>query len=323
MTGKEYILKQKAAAESSEAVIGALCWWTIRNQVIEHTTLEEIVREEGLEEYLPNPIRPCGAFRRATRMLQKDTQPAGDADSLKNEECVLVREVDCTDSHIYRKLVTEIRDRDNKELCYEQDTNVIFDKARQAIEITGADQQRKELILNNYTLLNGRYNGERLRVLVKNVIDSTHPTLIRPSGSVYFIPSAHQHKMEKLERVIRQINEKGLLPGRDSTFEYIYVVDSERHREMVWQRFEHQTIGQVNAFMQEAAEALKKSAIKASTAAAYMQRINHVKEAIKEYEQFLERDLVLCKEKLRLAERQAIEILTRVHESGPYAAKCA
>jgi len=316
MTEKEYILQQRAVADSSDATLGALCWWTIRNQVIDHATLEEIVKAEALEPFLPKPIRPCGAFRRATKMVQKDTQPTGEAEQMTHEESILVREVDCTDTHIHRKLVTEVRNRNARELFYRPSTHIAFDKLNQVIEFTGdeGDSETRQHIRDNYALLNGRHNGERLRVLVKNVVDSTHPTLIRPSGSVYFIPAAYQATMEKLERIIHRVNEKGLFPDRESTLEYMYVLDSEKHRQIVWEHFEHQTIGQVEAYLKEAAEVLVKESIKATTAAAFIERVNHIKDGVRTYETSLEKELLLCREKLRFAERQAMEILARATE---------
>lgn len=313
---KSFILQQRATGNETDPILGCLCWWTIRNQIIDHATLKEIVEAENLDQYLPKPIRPCGAFRRATRMVQKDLQPVDEAVS-KDDESIFVREVDCSETHIFRKLVTEIRDKAAKELSYQQTADITFNKVTQDIDITGADAGTKNRILQNYELLNGRHNGERLRVLVKNIMDSTSPTLIRPSGSVYFIPACHRSKVEKLERIVQQINMKGTIKDQTLTFEHIGVLDSEKHREMVLKHFETQTVGQVNSFMAEATQVLKDNRwIKPGVAARFMESVQRSRQAVKTYEDMLEKDLFLCREKVAVAQQQALDILARVKDES-------
>ncbi|MFH1147485.1 MAG: DUF6744 family protein [Pseudomonadota bacterium] len=235
----------------------------------------------------------------------------------KDDESIFVREVDCSETHIFRKLVTEIRDKAAKELSYQQTADITFNKTTQDIDIAGADTNTKNRILQNYDLLNGRHNGERLRVLVKNIMDSTSPTLIRPSGSVYFVPACHRSKVEKLERIVQQINIKGTVQDQTLTFEHIGVLDSEKHREMVLKHFETQTDGQINAFMAEATQVLKENrSIRPGVAARFMESVQRARKAVKTYEDMLEKDLFLCREKVAIAQQQALDILARVKDES-------
>ena len=59
---------QQRIADAGGNRLGSLLWWSLNDNRIDEATLCGIAQRHGLsEKYLPRPIKPTQAFRRAWR----------------------------------------------------------------------------------------------------------------------------------------------------------------------------------------------------------------------------------------------------------------
>jgi hypothetical protein len=77
------------------------------------------------------------------------------------------------------------------------------------------------------------------------IIKSMSPTLVRPSGAVYFIPYAHADMVQKMEILSKELAAYGIT-DYESAFESIPLIDADKTRALVEVRFEEQNTRDVD-----------------------------------------------------------------------------
>src|SRR5690606_38538410 len=105
-----------------EQILGHLMWFSVGKQLVKSDDLLVKLQQAGLEEtWLPNPIRPMDAFRRATKEIETrlNTSQAGVFENY------LVREVSIDEKQIQRNIVIETVDQSGKRLDYDSQAAII------------------------------------------------------------------------------------------------------------------------------------------------------------------------------------------------------
>lgn len=187
--------------EQQEGIIGHLMWYSVGGQLIRWDELEKKLLAAGLDKgWMPNPIRPPDAFRRATSEIQTRKATA-QADVYEN---YLVREVYSDKDMVQRNIVVETVDQRGKRLDYNSRAAVLtLDKKTQNISIVSSYPPAEELAREaerKFYLYRDHYSSQHIRVMLANILKSLAPTPVRPSGGVYFVPSVHTEGLTKLCR---------------------------------------------------------------------------------------------------------------------------
>lgn len=108
---------QFVAKTEGQGSIGHLFWYSIQNVKISREELEQKMNLFQIDtKYLPNPIRPADAFRRATQELKRTKVPTMKQNVYLN---YLTREVMTDTQFTQRNVVVESVDRAGKKLAYE------------------------------------------------------------------------------------------------------------------------------------------------------------------------------------------------------------
>lgn len=95
--------------EVTSANLGVLFWFTVPELKIERPALANAYAQAGIPaSFLPSPIQPADAFRRATSRLHREGDPVS----------VLIREAGSDKEGIVRQAVVEVRRKNEKSLRY-------------------------------------------------------------------------------------------------------------------------------------------------------------------------------------------------------------
>lgn len=187
--------------EEGEGIIGHLFWYSIGEDLYNRQALEKVLQNNGLSTgFMPNEIRIVDAFRRATK----------DVETRRNlgnglYENYMVRDVYADTSLAVRHIVLETVDSHGKRLSYnEKEAILTLDKKNDHFQIQAAPDSLAESLGNEakrlYETYKSHHNGQAVRGMVQSLLKTLSPTPVRPSGGVYFIPSAHSVELAKLVR---------------------------------------------------------------------------------------------------------------------------
>lgn len=204
-----------ASRQDGQGKLGSLFWYSISQQLISRERLKRTFDEAAMDQrWLPNPIRPADAFRRATWDVQK---------KLKKVETptatiflnFLIREVYSDHKRVQRNIVIEQVDKKGRKLAYNPTATVIeFNKESGSISISASrtmdwgEQNAKELALDakdRFETYCRHYDAQTLRAMVKKVLASLSPTAVRPSGGVYFVPRHHQNELDRVVDLVSRL----------------------------------------------------------------------------------------------------------------------
>ncbi len=273
--------------------LGSLCWYTVYDVKISRSCLEDKFIDAGVDLfYMPNPIKPIDAFRRATAELEENKLPRGE--TFQN---YLVREVLCDKASVIRQLIRETVDSKNVRLEYTKVGEIIFNRDCEQIRIVDCGAgYRLNKVEDLFIKYKENYDGQHLRRVVRTIIADMNPTAVRPSGGVYFIPQKYQGKLLTLEKLVKSL---------DGEFFSIPVIDQENSRDMLYQKFKEQ-VGQSIAQMKDV---LQSSQASKSEIVRVIDKSKKMFKQIEEYENLLNRNLADLKVGVDVLKEQIIALL--------------
>lgn len=215
-----------ATTQSKDDSLGHLFWFSIGQQMNKVDELEQKLINSGVgKEWMPNPIRPVDAFRRATRETQTK-KPTATAGVYQN---FLMREIYSDNEIVQRNIVVETVDQKDKKLGYETQSGVIkLDKKNGTFSYEATDSEILELCKEaeqKFYLYRDHYSGQHIRVMVTKILGSLAPTPMRKNGMIYFIPKAMNDGLNNLVTFIRSLD--------NSEGYQVPVIDSTDNRHMV------------------------------------------------------------------------------------------
>jgi len=171
--------------------LGTLLWWSLNNSRIHHAALEDLARKYGLDSrYLPSPVKPVGAFRRAWRHASTRLEPG-----------FMLRQIADTNDSIVVGLVEERADNAVLDLNYTTQARISFDKVSGTLK---CDCQHvtfsKVLELYQHHLA---HTTQDVRFILSAFVRESGVSL-RQHGGTYFIPSKCRATLDAVSCVVSE-----------------------------------------------------------------------------------------------------------------------
>ncbi len=288
--------------------LGYLSWYTVPSDLkVTRQQMEDAFITSGIStSQMPDPIRPHDAFRRATSRVRKERIPVpGVKDNFYN---TLVREIRCDDQEVLRHLVIETVDAQNAVLTYQEVAAFRFCRVSNNMNfsyLTSPDPNLYPIIDNIRQSAEDKfqqyvkyYAGAHIRRMIISLLNTLSPTLVRPSGAVYFIPRRYEDDVIALQTLGKTLG---------AEFITLPVIDAENAREMVLNAFKKQTINTIH----ELTEALKEPDITAYRVGSLMNQSKELLSRVREYEGLLQNKLADLQSHVEIIQLQMKNVLTK------------
>lgn len=252
--------------------LGSILWFTVSGGTTTLADLQEWFAELGLDpKYLPPPINPTDAFRRATSEAKVEY-----VDSDGNPVTLIMKEVEHSADRVVRRIHKETLDRKKKDHTY--DTHMgeaVFYKPGKAASAQGLGQHKVRFSTNpnlapgelehvNRLIAeaNARYHhlctyltGQALRFVVRDYVVDLNAIPVRPSGGVYFVHKSRQETVDKLVELVSRM-------GGSSRLHTMPLIDTSSQRSMLIDQFEEAMVSEVEKLVEEMSAALEKATTK-------------------------------------------------------------
>lgn len=295
-------LKNYAAVENVDGKpLGYLTWYTVSEIEITRDDLEDKLRNSGFESYMPRPISPSDAFRRATSECQRKNVETSQTGLYFN---YLIREVYSDTKEIIRHLVIEARDKKSKKLYYEPDTAIIrYDKKGDRVDYQAFSQMADNLVQEALTLFNKHritYTPRHIRDIVSTILSSMAPVPVRPSGGVYFVPQKYEDTLGSFVALVGQL-------GGSEAFR-VPLIDIAENKDMVRQKLNDY----INDTIKHSASVLKDNRFDKSLANIKLKEIKKVMSDYEMYQETLQLSMEDMNSSLGLLRQQARAILDKI-----------
>jgi len=301
-------------------VLGNLAWYSLTDVKIKRGDLMEMLAKHNIPvDNMPPEISPANAFRRATTKVNKERSRHDKLNADGTTNVVLIRNVANNEREIVKHIIAEKRDETNKMLSYEQVGTLIFD--RDLGEMRGTAHANYNSVVNAaleyYEAMCEFYNGKAMRALIRGLVHGTNPVNVRPAGGVYFISKEHEAIVNSLEGFVKDTNAFAVSESGEAVFEFIPLLDMEKQRKMIFDKYESQCESSVEATLTELADVLKSDAAPSKrTIAAYVTEVKTLKAGIETYEALLERDMDTGRAKLAALQMQVAQLLNKAAVSA-------
>lgn len=203
------------------SLLGFVFWYSVTSEAeVTRVELENQFKELDIDEaWLPNPIRPSDAFRRATKEIQRRKVQTSDPGKFQN---FLVREVFSDNTAIQRNIVIETVDQSGKRLNYDAKAAVMtLTKDNNDFSISSEHNTARELAneakqrFNKYI---DYYSAQQIRIMINKYLSSLAPTPVRRNGGIYFIPKSFSKELNKLLLLCDFLQSEGVsIPLQDTS----------------------------------------------------------------------------------------------------------
>lgn len=315
---------------NADNILGNLVWFSVSDLEILRDDLVKMANNVGLpEKFVPAPIRPSDAFRRATSEVGGVLKASDEV-----TEVLMVREVLSDETRVVRHLIREKRDKKNVRLSYEQIGIIEFERQWGTVSITALIDEAKPA-LNKAKILYGKYRdyfvGDHLRKMIKSVLNECQAVNVRPTGGVYFAPKEYEPTIKALNYLVK------MLPGNSIEMHFVPLVDSIEQKTMLEEKLRSHVLTQVsqlgsmlggNAEMLGVKKTLKSLAsefaatlreqkvVSKATANNAIYQLQELKQQVTEYESLLETNLGEVRGTLDILRKQVRVMLDRVNVEG-------
>ena len=290
--------------------LGCLLWYTVSDVLkIPVETLEQDLKEIGLEKYMPRKINPRDAFRRVTKEMEVRKEQYSQ-DTYIN---LLVRNVRIGEGEVVRQLVREVVDGKNTRLEYKPVLQFSIGEGDRLAttslvdNLTSTEQKSMKELPNQLEKACNYYNGVHIRYMLWKMLKECNAISVRPNGGVDFIQQAYISTIEKIKELSKKLNQ---YEGNVRLWS-IPVIDATEHREMIQESLEAQVLGSSNALIHEMKTIMNDAKRTLSTKAiqGYADRVRALKELVKEYEESLEFQAIEAQENLKLAMQFTVQLM--------------
>jgi hypothetical protein len=160
------------------------------------------------------------------------------------------------------------------------------------------------------------YTGKHIKDMVYRMLNSTTPVSVRPAGGVYFVANTYSGLVQSLEVFVTDINAWGVTGTGDAVFESVPMLDIEKQRKLIFDKYESQCTYSVDTTLGELAKILKSSKTPTKgTLTNYVNKVKELKNGIARYETLLERDLNISRTKCQVLQEQVLQLLDKASVS--------
>ncbi|MCD6453851.1 MAG: hypothetical protein J7L62_00935 [Candidatus Aminicenantes bacterium] len=234
-------------------VLGVIVWFSIGDMRVPRKALEDAFKKYKIpDEYMPHPLRPVDAFRKATKSIEKTFHKRNKKGEVTEEITILVRETITGEKKVIRRLVKEVKIPSKDRLSYETEFGrAVFhrDNTRVVVEIKDPEYTWVEdKILWEYEVFKNSYDGNGIRRMVRNILYQQRPIMMRPAGSVYFIPRENQKIVYKLADMVNELAKSYASSLWETIFLITPFLDISQNRDLVvtrWKLYVKETLEKV------------------------------------------------------------------------------
>jgi len=291
-------------------ILGHLLWYGLRDVRIGRQDLQDLLNSAGIGSFnMPPEIRPPDAFRRATTSIS--TRTPTDLGDGKFEN-IKGRDVFSDSKEIVRHIIREETDSQNKVIHYGKIGQVVYNRVleKMSVGISPRYEHHKNKIIKVYNELVDNYTGKHIRDMVYKMVHDTNPVNVRPAGGVYFVANTYTETVESLETFVASINQYGVTGTDEAVFESVPMLDIEKQRKLIFDKYESQCSVSVEATLGELAHLLKADkAPSPKIKTNYVNKVKELKAGIDKYEELLERDMESSRIKCELLQEQVKQLL--------------
>jgi hypothetical protein len=311
---KVFATADQAVGHGGEKVpiLGNLIWYSIKESRIKIEDMRNLFAQIKIPtDFLPEEPSKINAFKRATTELSEEVE----VDLGQGMTAVyMIRLTAKSDDEIVKSLIKEVRDASNKKLSYEEIGRVHFDKDTEDVRYYDLKPDSQPIITQikqMYETYCVYLTGKQIRVMIHEIIKSMSPTLVRPSGAVYFIPYVHAEMVQKMEVLSKELAAYGIT-DYESAFESIPLIDADKTRALVEVRFEEQNTRDVDRTLVELSKLLQGTDTTTKTAAKYVEQVRTSKEIITKYEGLLNKEMSIARMKVEVLDQQVQKLVEKV-----------
>ncbi len=293
-------------------ILGHLIWYSVKESRIKIEDMRKLFAQIGLPaDFLPEEPSNINAYKRATTELSEEIEVKLD----QNRTAVyMVRLTAKSDEEIVKSIIKEVRDAGDKRLSYEEIGRVHFDKDTEDLRYYDLQADSQPIITQIkqlYETYRIYLTGKQIRAMFHEIIQSMSPTLVRPSGAVYFIPYVHADMVQKMEVLSKELASFGITDFQ-SAFESIPLIDADKTRALVELRFEEQNTRDVDKTLVELVKLLQGSDATVKTVAKYVEQVKMSKETISKYEGLLNKEMSIARMKVEVLDQQVQKLVDKV-----------
>ncbi|MDH6372820.1 DNA-binding protein H-NS [Paenibacillus sp. PastF-3] len=191
------------------SIVGHLCWYSCTAKLIARSLLRDYIGLSGVSDrFMPNDIRIPDAFRRATSAIAGKKQIKMGNDTVS----YLVKEVVSTREMVQRNVVREvINSRKTNKLRYDTEEAIItLDKENNNTIHTSIYNTEVEPLVEKaielFETFKTTHDDAAIRAMLKNIINSMSPVMVKISGGVYFIPIKYEEELMAFCDLANQIS---------------------------------------------------------------------------------------------------------------------
>jgi hypothetical protein len=311
---KVFATADQAVGHGGEKVpiLGYLIWYSVKESRIKIEDMRNLFAQIKIPtDFLPEEPSRINAFKRATTELSEEVE----VDLGQGMTAVyMIRLTAKSDDEIVKSLIKEVRDASNKKLSYEEIGRVHFDKDTEDVRYFDLKPDSQPIIIQIkqiYETYCVYLTGKQIRVMIHEIIKSMSPTLVRPSGAVYFIPYVHAEMVQKMEVLSKELAAYGIT-DYESAFESIPLIDADKTRALVEVRFEEQNTRDVDRTLVELSKLLQGTDTTTKTAAKYVEQVRTSKEIITKYEGLLNKEMSIARMKVEVLDQQVQKLVEKV-----------
>lgn len=299
--------------ETRVPVLGRFFWTTIGKMLVPIEDLGRLFDELRIpREYFPKPPRAIDCFKIATKEQESNEYLVEDEETIdkgvkkKNSRCRLfvsrVHDVKTESLPIIGKWV--FKDDTISQVTVDEDKRDAFLPASQKVDA-------------RYTQLKTSFTDKDIRDMLRVAINKMHPTMMRPSGAVYFVLEENRDLLTKFSNLITMLNEKYGTSEYISELTTIPILDTKKMRELVTFKFTGECLGKIEEMLPAIVEILKDESkeIVPSQYKNYIDTLNYIKESKEKYAQVLGFLTEKVDVQLQILEQQLLQLAERVkHE---------
>lgn len=309
--------KQHAEAAKKtdrETWLGSLLWYTVSETRVSFSDLEQALKDSGLKDFVPRKPRDEDVFRRVAPNGHKRRIASSVPDVHVNYR---IHQVKRGGGVCVKQIVMETVDTAGEVLQFLPVYEMRYVEGSGGDDlsvhslVTPVDTVAEVIadeIVADYQANRGWVDATAIRTIIRRVMESCKATNVRPTGGVYFVMSAYASTVDSLEEFAQRID--------GSQVHSLPLISDDKQREMVRRAYEAESVGEIEALMQQVSGILGDPTIKMNTKkyAALSAQFTHALSKTKDYEHLLEDTLDLTNDKLDLLQTGMAQLLMRVTE---------
>lgn len=274
----------------------------------EYEPFVKALSDAGFDDLIPRRPQDADTFRRACTAAQRKRVPVIGRATYEN---ILIRDVRQAAGHVWKQIVIEEVDGQNKRLSYEPKLELEYDPDIDGIvpmwltpehETTRLAAQQ---IMNDFNDWKGQLTDHNIRKLITDVLATCNATETRASGGVYFVMESRMGRVRDLGKVLDITG----VSGRGKVdLVTIPLIDDAKQREHIRNAFEDESVGEAQRMISEIEELLSGPEVSERKFIAMTKRMKELKDRANEYTQLLDDNLDGTQLRLQALETRMLDL---------------